>query len=363
MSRPPTVPVWDIPVRLFHWSLAGAVAVAAWTGFFGGAGTIRWHLGAGLAAVALVIARIVWGFTGTTHARFAEFLPRPADVAGHLRRGAPRHLGHNPLGALMVFALIGLVLAIGATGLAVLGGMLKTGPLAFWSFETGQGARDLHEASAWAVVGLVVLHLGGVLVESRRSREPLALAMLTGRKEARAGDHPSREMPARGALTVLVLLVAGLAIWATQGALAARPPRGMPVAADATWRAECAACHMAYHPSLLPAASWRALMAGLADHFGEDASLDPATAAEIEAWLAANAAESADTLPAHAFAETAAGAPFSLTETPFWKRRHADLPDAVFARKAVKGRGNCTACHADAEAGLFSPFSITIPKE
>nr|RDS94825.1 DUF4405 domain-containing protein [Cereibacter sphaeroides f. sp. denitrificans] len=363
MASPFLVPVWDLPIRLFHWSLAASVAVAAASGFLGGAETLRWHVGAGLIAVGLVIARIVWGFTGSTHARFRDFAPRLSDVVEHVHPGSPRHLGHNPLGALMVFALIGLMLVIGVSGLALLGGMFKTGPLAFWSFETGRSGREIHEIAAWAVLGLVVLHLGGVAVESLRSRENLARAMLTGVKEARPGDPPVREIPARVPLAVFFLLLAGSGLWATNASLAARVPRGMPVAFDPAIRAECSACHMAYHPSLLPAASWRALMAGLPDHFGEDASLDPATAAEIEGWLVAHAAESADTLPAHVFARTAPEAPFAISETPVWKRLHDDLPDALFQRASIRSRSNCAACHADVESGLFSPFSIHVPKE
>ena len=362
-SHPPSVAVWDRPIRLFHWSLAASITVAAATGFLGGPEAIRWHLGAGLVAVALVIARIIWGFTGPTHARFTDFLPRPGDVIEHLGPAAPRHLGHNPLGALMVLALIGLVLILGVTGLAVLGGVFKTGPLAFWSFGLGRAGGEWHELAAWGVLGLVGLHLGGVAVESLRSRENLARAMLTGEKEARPGDVPRREIPARGALAVFFLLVAGSGLWAANASLGARAPQGLPVALDAGYRGECSACHMAYSPSLLPAASWTALMAGLPDHFGEDASLDAATAARIETWLATHAAETADTLPAHAFARTAPEAPFTLTETPFWKRRHGDLPDSLFARAGIRSRSNCAACHADAESGLFSPFSITIPKE
>lgn len=363
MPKQSSVRVWDLPIRLFHWSLALSVAVAAGVGFFGGAGAIRWHLGAGLIAVALVLARIVWGFTGPTHARFGDFLPRPGDVARHLRPGAARHLGHNPLGALMVFALLGLMLALGVTGLAALGGVLKTGPLAFWSFDAGRVGLSLHEAAAWAVVGLVGLHLGGVVLESRRSHENLARAMLTGKKQARPGDHPVRSLPARGPLALFLLLLVGAGLWAAQAPLAARPAQGLPVAFDATVQDECSACHMAYHPSLLPAASWRALMAGLGDHFGEDARLDPATAARIEAWLTAHAAETADTLPAHVFRRTETAAPVALTRTAFWQSWHASLPEAVFARRSVRSRANCAACHADAETGLFSAFSIAIPKE
>lgn len=363
MTHPVFVPVWDIPTRLFHWLLAASVGVAAATGFLGGSSVLVWHVSSGLLAVGLVLARIIWGFTGSTHARFRDFLPSVGDVMEHLRSDGARHLGHNPLGALMVVALLGLMLVIGVTGLAVLGGLFKTGPLAFWSFDAGWTGRELHELAAWGVLVLVALHLGGVLLESRRSRENLARAMLTGVKEARPGDHPARPIPAQRLLALLLLLLVGAGLWAADASLASRPPQGMPAIFDATARAECSACHMAYHPSLLPARSWRALMAGLSDHFGEDASLDPDTAAEIEAWLVANAAEGVDTLPAHIFAAPARDAPYTLTATPAWKRVHGDLPDSLFRLVAVRSRSNCAACHADAESGLFSPFSINVPKE
>jgi len=284
-------------------------------------------------------------------------------VIEHLSPGAPRHLGHNPLGALMVLALVVVMLVVGVTGLGVLGGMLKTGPLAFWTFDLGRTARELHELAAWAVVVLVVLHLGGVVFESRRSRENLALSMVTGAKEARPGDHRSQSLPARGGLALAILVALGAGLWGANQALSARAPTGMPVAFDATTQEECSACHMAYHPSLLPADSWRQLMATLDDHFGEDASLDPDTTDAIAAWLTAHSAETADTLPAHVFANVAAEAPFTISETPFWKRKHADLPDELFRRPAIRNRSNCAACHADAETAVFSPFSIRIPKE
>ncbi|WP_258186479.1 cytochrome b/b6 domain-containing protein [Cereibacter changlensis] len=192
-----SISVWDLPLRLFHWALAVSVSGAAATGFFGGPEVLQWHIGSGLVAGGLVIARIVWGFTGSTHARFSDFLPNPQSVVEHLRSDAPRHLGHNPVGALMVFGLIGCMLVICVSGLVVLGGIFKTGPLAFWSFDAGLTGREVHEAAAWAVVGLVSLHLAGVAFESRRSGENLARSMLTGRKEARPATIRCATCPPR----------------------------------------------------------------------------------------------------------------------------------------------------------------------
>ncbi|MFD2174816.1 cytochrome b/b6 domain-containing protein [Rhodobacter lacus] len=363
--EPRTTPVWDLFVRLFHWGLAATVGVAAVTGFFGGAGRLQGHLTAGLIAAALVLARMVWGFCGPTHARFADFVPSPAALRAHLRAEDGRHLGHNPLGALMVLAVLAAVLVLAVTGLLMLGGMFRIGPFAAGtSFAAGWGAREWHETLAIGVLGLIALHLGGVAFESRRSRENLARAMLDGRKELRPGDAPAAEIPARPVLAFTLLAGLGAALVAGNAVLAARPVPGQPVAQiDPVTAAECGACHMVYHPSLLPRAGWQALIAGLPSHFGEDASLAPATAREIEGWLTAHAAETTETLPAKLFARTAPEAPFTITATRAWARLHEDLPEALFRTKPVGSRANCAACHPDAVSGRFSPFALSIPKE
>lgn len=362
----PTIAVWDIAVRLFHWMLVLAISAAAVSGFLLNASWITLHLIGGIGAAALVLGRIVWGFFGPSHARFRDFVPRPSAVLAHLRNpGGQRHLGHNPLGALMVLALIAVVLALAITGLAQLGGVLKTGPLAFaLDYNAGRNFGEVHEVLAYALLGLVALHIAGVAYESLRSRENLTRAMVTGRKPRRPGDHRGRPTKSRPAIALAILAGLGAVAVTANATLSARTAPNMPVAQpNPTYEEECGACHMAYHPSVLPAASWSALMATLDDHFGENASLDPATGAEITAWLTAHAAETADTKPARRLASTRPDAPFSLTATPFWKRVHGDLPDALFQSKAIGGRSNCAACHGDAEAGLFSPFSISIPKE
>jgi len=356
------IETWDVFVRFFHWSLLAAIAVAAFTGFLADAAWIRWHVAAGLAAAGLVLARIVWGFTGPTHARFADFVPSPSAVKEHLAGGA-RHRGHNPLGGAMVLAFFAAILALALTGLALLGGVLKTGPFAsLLSFESGHGFGEVHEFIAFALLAMIALHVAGVVLESRRSRENLALSMVNGEKEARPGDHPSRPVAANGLAAAAILALLAAILLAANASLASRPVAKMPVAPlDPVYAEECGACHMAYHPSFLPASSWKALMGGLDDHFGENASLDSATAAEIEAWLTANAADTADTKPAHLLSRTADAAPFTLTETPFWKRVHAGLPKELFASRPVGSASNCAACHRDAETGLMSPFAIDIP--
>lgn len=204
-STPASVKVWDPLVRLFHWSLVAAFAIAWLTGDE----ESRLHELAGYAVIGLVLVRIVWGFVGTRYARFSDFVYRPSTVLGYAReilRGKPKHyLGHNPLGGMMVLALLVSLLAAGATGLALQGAEEGTGPFAALSSgatvtmpgiiatavaddddEGDEGSEEiweeLHEFFANLTLLLVALHIAGVIIGSLVHRENLVRAMFTGRK-------------------------------------------------------------------------------------------------------------------------------------------------------------------------------------
>lgn len=359
--------VWDRFIRVFHWALVVSVAMALVSGFLLDASWIRLHLVSGSFAVVLVVARIVWGFTGPTYARFSQFIPSHRQIADHLKIGAEhaRRIGHNPLGALMVLALLALIIALGVTGVATLGSELKTGPLAA-SLPASQGPLwiELHELAGFVLLGLIVLHVGGVVVESRRNRENLARAMITGHKEARDGDLIEPPRPAH--LVWAILLISGLvtgAVVAISG-LSQRPLTFPPVGPMAqVYGDECAACHMAYHPSTRPAASWELMMDSMGDHFGDDASLPPESRTKITSWLTKHAAATADSKPALIWSDLRESSPVALPDTEAWKRLHFSVDEAAFRQRNIYSRSNCIACHADAETGWFSPFQISIPKE
>lgn len=186
------IKVWDLPVRLFHWSLVLGFAAAYLTaelqvGFV--------HVWIGYFLCVLLLARVGWGFAGNEYARFRSFIFSPAETLAYvrsLRQGQPVHyLGHNPAGALMVFALLGMLALTFLSGLVTLAVIDFEGPLLFLidyvDDETSYLVRHVH---GWLVDGILILiplHLLGVVAGSIQHKENLVRAMLTGKKKNAAG--------------------------------------------------------------------------------------------------------------------------------------------------------------------------------
>lgn len=173
-SNTGSVRVWDPFVRLFHWSLVSCVVLNQFV-LEGGKAPHEW---AGYVASTLVLARLLWGFVGSGHAHFADFFPTPARLSAHakalLKGQHPRYVGHSPIGAVMMLALMTVVIALGVTGW-----LQRTD--AFWGEEWLQ---DLH---GWLADGLLVgagLHGAAALLLGRLERVRLIRAMFTGVKES-----------------------------------------------------------------------------------------------------------------------------------------------------------------------------------
>jgi len=180
-----SIPVWDPAVRLFHWSLATAFLVA----YFTEDEMETLHVNAGYLIGILIGLRLIWGFVGTPHARFSDFVRPPREVTAYLtdalRLRAPRYLGHNPAGGAMIVALLLCLAMTVFSGVALYGVTDFAGPLA--GFFRGEQAADVlegvHELGANLTLLLVILHLGGVLFSSLEHGENLVKSMITGRKK------------------------------------------------------------------------------------------------------------------------------------------------------------------------------------
>lgn len=206
-SQVARIRVWDLPTRIFHWTLALSFAGAWLTSESERLQSL--HLMLGYTFAGLIGFRLVWGLVGSRYARFASFLFGPAQVKSYLKsllRNKPEHhLGHNPAGALAIFLMLGLALAVIASGLAA------------YQDIGGESLEELHEGFAVAMLVVVLIHIAGVAVSSVLHRENLVRAMLTGWKRgpAEAGIPGMRKLTG----AVLVAMIVGLwAVW--QGGLA-----------------------------------------------------------------------------------------------------------------------------------------------
>jgi len=203
--------VWDLPLRATHWMLAGTVT-GAWATHYAGTRWFSWHRAFGYTTLVLVAFRIVWGFVGTRHARFAVFVRGPRALIAYLyRRPLPATPGHNPLGALSVLAMLAALLLQAATGLFANDEITSAGPFYGWIAPgTSNRITGLHEANSNLLLALFALHVLAIAWYGWVAGRPLLRAMVTGRK-------PASEVPAGEAVedsrTLLALaIVAALAV-------------------------------------------------------------------------------------------------------------------------------------------------------
>ncbi len=189
--------VWDLPIRLFHLVFAGSLSAALVIGFLvdDDSPLFQWHMLLGLVAAFALVVRIILGVAGSRHNRFADFPLRPGEVTGYLlgvaTGKARRYIGHNPGGAiaaLMMFVLVPLLVASGAG----------------WLGETGE---ELHEPLAIGLLVVTGAHIAGIIWHTVRHKEPIAMSMVTGRKEGPEAEGLASSQPA----WAVAILVAGVA--------------------------------------------------------------------------------------------------------------------------------------------------------
>ncbi len=363
--------VWDFPVRVFHWLLVLTFFVALSTG-----DSDRWrdvHVFSGYLLLGLLMFRMVWGIIGSRYARFRSFLYRPTQairyVSDLLGGAGQRYIGHNPAGSWAIYALLGLGLLVSLSGWVVLGAEESHGALkGLFDSALGESIKAIHELSAWAMLSLVAIHVIGVIVEGLIHHENLVKAMITGRKEGVRSEAAPTSHPIAGVLLLAVAVGSGVFFFRDKLFDSKDRPYipfvGKALPDNSKWRAECSSCHVAYHPTLLPARSWKKLLNEQNQHFGEALGLDAASVAEILAFLEKNSAETGMTEPAFKINRSipATMAPLRVTETQYWLEKHKSIPDAIWRHAKVGSKGNCAACHLDAERGTYEDAAMRLPQ-
>jgi len=350
--------VWDLPLRLFHWSLLISFMLAWWSA--DDDAYLRLHLSAGYVLLGLLVFRVLWGFYGSHYARFGQFIKSPKQVWEYLYQlmGAtqPAYSGHSPLAGWAILVLLSSLLALSLSGLLVLGGEERQGIFKYWiSPASGDVWRLIHAALFQLMQILLILHLLGVGMDMVLQRQNIVKTMFTGYKQQTDNQHivPAHPLVALGLFAAL-LSIAMFSYY--------QDVQLDPLPDNLIWRENCGECHLAYYPTLLPAASWSALMAQ-PQHFGEELDLENEIHHEIEQFLITHAAESGLNESGWKISQTtiAAKLPLQVTKTNYWRAQHETIEESMWQHPQVISAGNCEACHQDAQQGWFGDVAIFLP--
>jgi cytochrome b len=204
------VKVWDLPVRLVHWALVALLGFSWWSGMQGGM-TMTYHLWSGYAILTLVLFRIVWGFAGSTHARFGAFLYAPRTMVQYARtlgsRRAGAYVGHNPVGGLSALLMLLSILVQAGTGLFSNDDILTEGPLyRYVTKETSDWITTIHNYNFYVLLALAAIHIAAIAYYWVYKRENLTVAMFTGKKRL-APELAANQLRTESYGKALVLLV------------------------------------------------------------------------------------------------------------------------------------------------------------
>lgn len=204
--------LWDLPVRLVHWSLAAALPALWWTWH---SGRTQLHEKLGYVTLGILLFRILWGVFGSSTARFANFVKGPRAIADHLRGRSPPAVGHNPLGALSVLALLSLmIIEVGLGLFAQDVDGIEAGSLSrFVSYDMAERARGWHAMLFNIILAAVAIHVAAIIFYLLVKRDDLVGPMVTGRKRFREEVIEPKRAPGWRAL--VAALVAGAAAWWT----------------------------------------------------------------------------------------------------------------------------------------------------
>ena len=201
--------VWDWPIRMFHWILVLSVITLFVTGKIGG-NWLEWHRRAGFLVLGLVMFRVIWGFVGGYHARFANFVRGPKAIMGYIRGTQKEGAGHNPLGALSVLAMLAVIGFQAGSGLFANDDVMLEGP---YAAMVGKDLSDwltkLHKINSYVILVLVVLHVSAIAYYFFRKHNNLVWPMITGNKMM-SDEVPQRTCPAWLASSLIALVAAAV---------------------------------------------------------------------------------------------------------------------------------------------------------
>lgn len=363
--------VWTLPTRIFHWLLVlftlGAFITSEWDEL------LSLHVAFGSSIFVLVIYRIVWAVFGPKYSRLSDFSLKTNELREYLFsvfNPKKEYIGHNPAASFLVVAMIFVFIFLCISGFLTYGIQENRGIFAFLHnsfFKDMELFEEIHELFANTLWLLIFVHVTGVLLDFLLHKRVGTLkSIFYGYKNIEAKSAKltlfQKVISVIGIGLTVFTLVYTLSI--KENIITARYNKNVDYEKEhPLFSSECSSCHILYPPTLLPKKSWKIMMSDLQNHFDTDASLDKEEEQNILAYLLENSAENSTSEASVKILQSMLNQDIiAITQTPFWKRRHAVIDESYFKNTKVKSKANCKACHNDIQRGLLEDSNIKLPQ-
>ncbi len=380
-KKPNHVFVWPIYTRIIHWLIASTFTLAFIFSLY--ENLLNLHVAAGIIFGLMLVYRIIWGFTGPRYATFNTFKLSLTKLKFYFQEKIQNRYreipaGHNPASSWFTLIVLGFGSIISITGLLIYGIQEGHGYLGFLNdhyYMYTNILLNIHIYASYILLGWVVIHISGVLVEQFYHKTNMVFAMISGYKKAKGEDSkPAKSQSWISYLFLIIsLMVFFVSIDGRNNPFVVSKFEQLHYKTEAPiYDKECGTCHKPYPPFMLPSSSWDRIRDGLKNHFGEEISpnhkkednrisLNDQTI--IFRYLNNNSADTSTREISIKVMNSLNGARGrkSITKIKIWKDIHADIPAHVFKSKKVKRKANCFACHKNFDKGMIEDIDIKIP--
>lgn len=336
---------------------------------------LDYHAIFGILFMVLFFYRILWGFIGPKYSKFKDLNFNKKDLKEYLSSPfshVKEYVGHNPASSFAILIMILFSILATLTGMLTYGIQENHGVFAFLHssfFKEMELFEELHELFANLLIGVIVIHVAGSLIDRFIKKGDGIDSMISGYKKI--STNLSIKTNIFQKFFILMCLVSFIYViyylFTTKeniftANLNKKQYYGMQHIEFAN---ECGSCHITYPPFLLPKNSWALMMKDLENHFGDDASIDEELNISILSFLEKNSSENSSHQAAVYILKSLKenNSTIAITKTPYWQKRHEKIDKDIFLSKDVKSKANCSACHQDIEFGLLENSLIKIPKK
>ncbi|MCK5757970.1 MAG: cytochrome b/b6 domain-containing protein [Clostridiales bacterium] len=365
--------IWPVCSRIIHWMIAISFIASFITSFY--ENLLHLHVAFGYLFGLMIIYRIVWGFIGPRYATFKTFKLTFKEfkdyfiekVQNRWRKLPP---GHNAASSWFTILLLtfGLFLVVG--GILLYGIQEGKGIAAFLNQEYYPYMTillDSHIYIAYGLVTMVTVHIIGVFIEHFYHKNEMIFLMITGYKNCKGEDM---QLPVfKHIFSYSSILIAFMIFYDVEHSNNNLLIKSKFTAVDyekenVHYVKECGSCHKVYPPFMLPENSWKRIMRGLSNHFGDeitDANISKEQQRSIKDYLVAHSAEHSTREIAYKVIQaTQKIQPKSVTKTTYWKETHKEIPRERYRSRTIKDKSNCFACHKDFEYGIVDDVNIVM---